>query len=190
LFEEKAVLVGGNLYFALSLNGTSFTKLTGGRTWIKTPVQQSDSASLAGSDPVSSLSVLEQQGSTVRPLGSKTIDGVSCSGYAVTPSLQAMITATRQEDAKLGLSAADTEQDLQQVRDSPPPTITIWSDAQGLVHELSVNLPINVQGAAASGGNLLMDFSHIGAPVSITAPAPSDTISYSSFLQDAGNKGA
>jgi len=35
-----------------------------------------------------------------------------------------------------------------------------------------------------------MDFSHIGAPVSITAPAPSDTISYSSFLQDAGNKGA
>jgi hypothetical protein len=188
-FEEKEVLVGGNFYYGISVNGSSFAKLTGGRDWIQTPVQQSEDANLAGSDPLSSLSVLEQQGSTVRPLGSKTIDGVTCTGYAVTPSLQAMITATREEDAKLGASSAVTGQDLQQVRNTPPPTITIWSDAHALIHEISISLPINVQGSTGSGA-LVMDFSHIGAPVSITAPPPSDTISYSSFLQNLGRHAA
>ena len=187
--DYKVIQVNGNLYFAISVNGAGITQFTGGRTWVQTPVQQSESAGLAGSDPLSSLSVLEQQGSTVRQLGSKTIDGVTCTGYAVTPSLQAMLTETRQEDAKQGISAATTEQDLQQVRDSPLPTITIWSDAQGLVHEISINMQISVNMTGGStSGDLVLDFTHFGAPVSITAPPPADTISSSSFQQDLGNQ--
>jgi hypothetical protein len=192
LVEYQSVLVDGNLYYTASDNGSGIAKVTGGPTWIQMPAQQSATTDLAGSDPVSSLLLLEQQGSTVRPLGSKTIDGVTCTGFAVTPSTQAMVAETREEDAKAGLSAAAINQDVQQAQQTPPPTITVWSDAQGFVHEISVTLQINVsiQGAAASDGYLLMDFSHIGAPVSIAAPPPSDTISYSSFLQDLGNKPA
>jgi hypothetical protein len=187
--DEKTVLINGNLYYALTVDGTSFTKLVG-RTWIQTPVQQSAAASLAGSDPLSSLSVLEQQGSIIRQLGSKTIDGVTCTGYAVTPSRQAMVTETREQDAQQGVSASATEQDVQQAQDTPPPTIIVWADGLGLVHELSINLPINVQGASASGGAMDMDFTHFGGPVSITAPPPADTISYPAFLKALSNKSA
>ena len=186
--EEKMLMAGGNAYFALSANGLNFSQLTGGRSWIQLPVQQSATDVLAGSDPASSLSLLEQQGSTVRPLGSKTIDGVGCTGYAVTPSKQAMIAETRSENAKLGLPSTVTDQELQQMQYTTPPTVTIWSDAQGLVREISVNMQLNLQGSATAG-DLVMDFSHYGAPVSITAPPPSDTISLTSFLQNLGSKG-
>ena len=185
--EEKAVLVGGNYYYALTINGTSFIKQTG-RTWIQMPIQQSAAVSMVGSDPLSSLSVLEQQGSIIRPIGSKTIDGVNCVGYDVTPSRQAMVTETREQDARQGVSGSVTEQDVQLAQDTPPPTIAIWADGLGLIHEMSVKLPINVQGASASGGNIDVDISHFGAPLSITVPPPSDTISYPAFLKDLGNK--
>jgi hypothetical protein len=35
-----------------------------------------------------------------------------------------------------------------------------------------------------------MAFSHFGVPVTVTAPAPSDTISFSSFLQNLDHGGA
>jgi hypothetical protein len=179
--EETAILVNGNLYYALSLNGTNMAQLTGGRKWIQMPVQQSAAANLAGSDPVTSLSTLEQQGSTVRVLGTQVIDGVTCTGYAVTPSTQAMVAGA----TKLGLSPATTSQELQQIKGMSPPTVTLWIDAQGIVQQMNINLQVNVEGTGDSA-TMTMNFSHFGTPVTITAPAPSETISFSSFVQKLG----
>lgn len=45
--------------------------------------------SLAG-NPDMSLSVLEHRGAAVRSLGTRSIDGVDCLGFDVTPSEQAL----------------------------------------------------------------------------------------------------
>jgi hypothetical protein len=179
--EEKEILVDRSLYYSFTVDGKSAVPLTGGRSWIQMPVQQSGSANIAGSSPASSLRVLAQQGNAVRKLGTKIVDGVTCTGYAVTPSVKAMLAAAKKESAELGLPAAmsDLEQNL--VR-TMSPTLAVWIDAQGLVHEMSLNLQMTTLGSAASA-TVVMDFTHFGAPVHITAPAPSDTISYKSFLQ-------
>jgi hypothetical protein len=181
VLDEKEILVNGSLFVALSINGKSLAPATG-RTWIQMPFQQSASANLAGSDPASSLSMLEQQGSTVQTLGTRVIGGVICTGYAVTPSTQTMIAGARAEQASLGVPSATTNQELQLIRGMSPPTITLWIDGQNLVREMSMNLQTSVVGTTASA-DMVVDFSNYGAPVQITAPAPSDTISYPSFLQ-------
>jgi hypothetical protein len=187
--DETELLVNGNLYYTLTVNGTNMAQLAGGRKWIQMPVQESASANLVGSDPVTSLSTLEQQGSTVRVLGTQVIGGVTCTGYAVTPSTQAMLAGARAESANLEVSSATTNQELQQIKGMSPPTITVWIDAHGIVQEMSINLQINVDGTADSA-DMTMDFSHFGVPVTVTAPAPSETISFSSFVQNLDHGGA
>jgi hypothetical protein len=187
--DESELLVNGNLYYTLSINGTNMAQLTGGRKWIQMPVQQSAAANLVGSDPVASLSTLEQQGSTVRVLGTRVIAGAPCTGYAVTPSTQAMIAGAKQESADLGVSSATAEQELQQIKSMSPPTITVWIDGMSIVQEISMDLQINVDGTGDSA-DMTMDFSHFEAPVTLTAPAPSETISFSSFLQKLNHGGA
>jgi hypothetical protein len=183
--SEKEVMAQGSLFFAFSVDGKGLGQVTGGREWIQMPAQASGSASLTGSDPSSSLSVLEQHGNTVRALGTKIIGGVSCQGYAATPSKQAMIASAKAEIARLGLSSAMASLELSLVQGMSPPTITVWIDAQGLIRQMSMSLQKMGLGSAMSV-TMLVDFSHFGAPVLITAPAPSDTISYKSLLQTAG----
>jgi len=117
------------------------------------------------------------------------IDGVSCTGYAVTLSRQSMIEAARTESARLGYSSAMTAQELSLVQHMSPPTVTVWLDAQGLVREMSLNLGVQANGLGSSAAaGLVIDYTHFGAPVQITAPPPSDTVSYQSFLKATGAK--
>ncbi len=182
---EKEILIDGNLYLSISVDGKSMAAVTGGRNWIKMPSQESGTASLLGSDPLSSLAVLEQHGDSVQSLGTKSIGGVTCTGYAVTPSMHAMVAAAKKEFAKLGVSPAMTKFMLGQVQSMTPPTVTVWLNQQELVRQMSLSLQMNGLGAAMSA-SAVIDFTHFGTPVTIKAPAPSDTISYSSFLRVAG----
>jgi hypothetical protein len=177
--QELEVLVNGSLYIELGINGTG-AAFPGGRTWIQMPLEQSSSANLTDSDPLSALTVLEQQGDTVQGLGTKLVGGVTCSGFAVTPSTQAMLAGVRKEAAALGFSPAMTSAELNLVRNMTPPTVTIWVDPQHLVREMSVGMQLF--GGAVSE-NAVMDFSHFGVPTQITAPAPSSVISYASAMQ-------
>ncbi len=184
---EKEILTGGSLYFALSADGRSLAQTTGGRSWIRMPVVKSRTASLTGSDPLSTLSVLEQHGNSVRRVGTKIIGGLTCTGYAVTPSKQAMISGARKEFSRLGLPAAITDAELSMIKAMTPPTATIWLDAHGTVRQMGVSLQVGSLSSVAS--NLVMDFSHYGTPVRISAPAPSDVISYRSFMKADGGSG-
>ena len=181
--QELEILVNGSLYLELGINGTGLV-FPGGRTWIQMPLAQSSSASLTGSDPLSSLTVLEQQGDTVQGLGTKLVGGVTCSGFAVTPSVQAMLAGAQKEAAALGYSPAMTSAELNLVRSMTPPTVTIWVDPQHLVREMSVSMQLF---GGAISENAVVDFSHFGVQTQITAPAPSSVISYASYMQALGS---
>jgi hypothetical protein len=146
-------------------------------------------ANRVGYDPLSSLSLLEQPGIYVRTLGTKVVEGVSCTGYAVLPTERALLAAVRTEFAKLGLSQAAIDQQVSLARGMLPPTVTVWLDAQGIVREMTVNLSVQVSGSGQPAyGSIVLDFTNYGSPVRITAPPPSDTISYPAFLQALGLK--
>ena len=70
-----------------------------------------------------------------------------------------------------------------------PPTVTVWLDAQGLMREMSMNVSVQTGGSGGAGSaSMVMYISNYGSQVTITAPAASDTISYSSFLKALGSK--
>jgi hypothetical protein len=189
LVTERELMVNGNLYISLTISGTSLAKLTGGRDWIETPISQSSSTNLVGSDPVSSLSLLEQQGITVRQIGTKVIEGQSCTGYAVTPTKAALLASVRSEFTRLGYSPAAINQEVTLAERMLPPTVTVWLDAQGLMREMSMNLGLQTGGSGtAVSVSMVMYVSYYGSPVQVTAPAASDTISYDSFLRTLGAK--
>jgi hypothetical protein len=147
-FTLDEIAVDGNAYLAVTEGGKS-----PGRHWIRAPAQVSKS-DLKGGDPSALLSALEKS-TTVRVLGTRTVEGMSCTGY----------------------SAADEGQ-----------LVTVWFNGQGLLCRIGVHFQ-PPSGSARStteltfSGDLVLDFSHYGGPVHIAAPAPSDTTSYSSFLQ-------
>ena len=181
---EQVIVAGGNFYLALSLNGKGLAQRAGGRDWTELPVAQAGPGDLSGSDQLASLSELEQQGNTVQALGTKTIDGVLCTGYTVTPSKQAMLAAMRDESARLGLSSAMTSQFSSVIASLSPPTYIVWFDGQELLHQMGVNWQMTTLDGAST--SLVVKFSNYGSPVNITTPPPSDTISYSSLLQMLG----
>ena len=189
---EKEIVADGNLYMTLSVDGQDFSQVTGGRHWIQMPVQQSGTANLGGSNPASALAVLEQQGNTVRSLGTKIVGGVTCTGYSVTVSRKAMIASARKEFAALGLDSATANAELRMIASVQPPTFAVWFDAQGLLREMSLQMSLSLPASGSDGsdgsvgGDIVMDFSNFGAPLRITAPAASDTISYKSFFQTIG----
>ena len=181
---EKEVITRGRFYYTLSVNGTSFAKLTGGRDWVQVPLPSSSSANLSGSDSRSVLILLEQSGDTVRALGAESIGGITCTGYSVTPTQQAMTAAARQEISALKLSP-DVASAIRSVLSRiSPPTLTVWVDSQGLLRQLSARVQIgSLAGAVTS--EVVENFSNFGAPVHIAAPPTRDVVSYRAFLRDA-----
>jgi hypothetical protein len=154
---EREIQVRGRQYIAMIIDGKTLAAVTGGRDWIRGPAGRAGSASLTGRDPLSALRVLAERGNTVRKVGTKIIGGVRCTGYAVTPS-----------------GVLD--------RGISPPTISVWLDGRELVRQIGVNLSVSLPAGTVSA-NMVLDFSHYGSPVRITAPPRSDTISFSSFLR-------
>ena len=144
LFDMKEILVNGTLYVAFLINGQN-PVAPEGSTWSQMAVPKSSSAGSIG-DPYTMLSQIEQGGSTLRPLGTKVIDGVTCTGYDVTPPGDG----------------------------GPAATVTVWADSQRLVREISADMQISVAGSSEQA-TMTLDFSNFGVPVHIKAPPPDTT---------------
>jgi hypothetical protein len=206
----RAVLLNGEMYLAVGQAGSSLGTLTGGREWIEVPVTQSPGAH--GSLPIVTPTMLNQPGVTVRALGSRVVDGVNCTGYAVTPSIPADTVSPAGGYTGSELSTATVQGTVVGLFKNPP-TITVWIDPQGFVHEAGLTLQTSITIPASSrsllpassvntlpasssssipwGGpnvpfsvTLTVDFTHLGAPVTITAPPPSDVTSLDTLLQN------
>jgi hypothetical protein len=126
--------------------------------------------------------VLEQNGNTVRTLGSTVIGGLACSGYIVTPSRQAMLATVRKEIAAGMLSAGSANVQLGVMQLLPVPTYRVWFDANGLMRQLMVSLRLGSM-TGVQPGDSVMRFLNYGTPVRIAAPASSDTVPYRSFVK-------
>jgi len=176
---EKEIQSKGNLYVAMNSDGRGFSGTSGGREWTHLPAVQSESqsANLGGGDPASTLAVLGQHGNKVRALGSMVVNGVTCTGYSVTPSSQAMIAAVKEESARLRLSGASQSIALQAIGTMRQPAIIVWFDAEGLLRRMSVRLAIRQAGSSqdSSDGDVVTDLSNYGTPVRISVPPPSET---------------
>jgi hypothetical protein len=101
----------------------------------------------------------------VLPLGTKVIDGVTCTGYSVTQGGQS-------RPVTLAYSAGTPES-------APQVITTVWFDARGLLRQVS--MPSAVQPAPGGANNsasiaISLDLSNYGAPVRISPPPPADTI--------------
>lgn len=181
------LLVSGQLYMSGNFSGTSFKDLTG-KDWISLPLP-TNAQDLYGSDPFAQLKVLEQQGASVTSLGQKTLGGRTVTGYSIVPTRASMLKAAQGELSQMGFDQSEASQIQSLIQQSQPPTIVAWFDSSHLLRQMSMSL--NMGGAATGGSvNMAMNVDHYGVPVHITAPAPSDVVSFKQFLQDAQQAGS
>ncbi|MFZ0667156.1 MAG: hypothetical protein WAM97_15500, partial [Acidimicrobiales bacterium] len=155
-YDMTELYSGGNMYMSINVNGQNLSRLTGGKQWIALPL--ADSMQGSSSFNISSLKFIAGNGSKVTSLGKSTIDGVSVTGYAVTPSAAAEIKSIKAEEAKLGDSSADA---VFNSEEKNPPVITekVWFDSSGLLRQMDMNLGLSsvLNRAAGSGsGSVVM----------------------------------
>lgn len=181
---ENEIIVGGSLYVQSAVNGHSQT-LSGGRHWVEVPLAPVGGRSFATASPDYSLSILSQPGASVTQLGARSVGGLSCNGYSVTPSRQAMLAGARQEFAKIGMSTADTNAALQALQNVQPPTITAWLDENtGLACQVTVSMQFGAPTQSGLGSvQSQLTFTKYGAAVNIMPPPPTDTLALQQFPQ-------
>jgi hypothetical protein len=144
-FAVHMVMTGGYTYLTADYHGPELA--VSGRQQAQQALNESEPVSLTNLDLPSAVSDLgEALTATLTPLGVKTIDGQSCTGYGLNPAT--------------GPTA------------SPVFATTVWVSSDQLLCQLSeVIPPSSPAGSFAAGGRVVVDFSHYGAPVHIAAPA-------------------
>ncbi|MGB8195730.1 MAG: hypothetical protein WCF25_01825, partial [Acidimicrobiales bacterium] len=159
-----------------------------GKVWIQGPERQSAQGSLGigSSNIVGQLQILAQQGNAVVALAPSTINGESVYGYQVTISQHSISAAYKRLEAQGGAMAQAVKAFLQSGSISGP-VIKLWLNADHLLVSENVDLSISTGGDAASG-DMTVDFSDYGRPVSISVPAPNAVTTFSAF-EAAANHG-
>lgn len=182
----QVVQASGKGFMNISADGHSLSDLTG-KPWIELPMSSSP-LGLIGSDPAAQLRILEQQGATVTPLGHKTIDGMSTTGYSIVPSKETVQKSIQDAVSQMGLTPEQLSQIQDAMQQLQPPTFTVWFDSSHLLRQMSVLLSLG--GAVGASGSVEMNFVHYGTPVHIATPPESDAVSFQQFMQDAQGAGS
>lgn len=179
---EEFLYAGSSIYLSITADGTNAVlEQTGTASWVVLPVTQSAASAQAGSNPIDTLTLLESQGATVKQVGTQNVDGVNCFGFSATftPAMMA-------ENEKKGLAAAGLtpaqQNEIESSFHMAPPTITLWVDQNQVIHRLDESFGLTMSGAGSGTGQLTMDFTSYGAPVSISPPPASQVISFSKYL--------
>jgi hypothetical protein len=172
--------VGGVVYEKVP----GLDQISPGKSWISIDVSSLQQASAgataasAGTNPSVMLRMLAQQGNQVVALGPSTVDGVAVNGYAVT--IKASTIQQKIEQAHLpswmrqaiaGLKAGNVD-------------MRVFVDNAGHLRSLEQKSSESSPAAGPVSEDETMDFSHYGAPVSVTAPPADQVISFQQFLQD------
>jgi len=180
--QMNAVYIAGSVYEQIP----GIDQVVPGKSWVSIDLSslgaaggQSASSLGTGNNPAAMLRILAQQGNTVVPLGSSSIDGTSVQGYLVT--LNAATIKSRLQSAKLPswMTGALSHVNIQDT------TLKVYVDGAGLLRRFDVGLTES----AASAGKVVvdesLDFSNYGTPVNVSAPPPDQVVSFEQFLQAA-----
>ena len=184
---ENEITTSKSTYFQLAIGGHSLIIQSTGRHWMNIPMAQDAglSQNITAYSLPWSLQLLMQQPASVASLGTKSIGGVNCNGYMVTPSKQALVTVVQREWAYQGLTAkakGDAMQALRRAAFAAP--ITAWFDPhRQLVCEMTVEMQVTNAAPAtwtkqptAANVQITADFTRYGVPVRITPPPVSDSV--------------
>jgi hypothetical protein len=185
---EEEIATSKHILLQLALGGHSLIVESTGRHWMDIPISEYTDLSenvTAYSLPWS-LQLLAQQPDSVASIGTKSVGGVTCSGFTVTPSKQALLNVVQQEWAHVGFPAKDKAAALKSLQNEVAAPITAWFDPhRHLACEMTVDMQLtNVTTTAwakqptTASVQMTADFTHYGVPVQITLPPGSDVVHF------------
>jgi len=188
--QETVLSDGGNAYMQIVENNQNqITRAIPSKQWVQVPLGASQSTGLNASTPniLNQLQVLTQQGNTVVPLGTSTINGASVTGYQVTITKAAMAAELKRVEARGGAEAKALEQGLKVISLNPP-VIKLWLNGDNLLAREEVLISETTSGVSASG-DLIINFSNYGSASTITTPAAGSVASFQAFIAAADAPG-
>jgi hypothetical protein len=167
-------------YMQMTENGKNLvSELLPGKQWVQLISTASSGAQSDSQNVQTQLQLLTQRGNKVVPLGPSTINGRAVTGYQVTMTAKAIRAAEKRLAAENG-APTGLEKEMFSGFERQPPVVKIWIDANHLVTREEVLISFSTVGAAV-GGDVIVDFSKYGGPVSISIPAAGVVGSYSAF---------
>jgi hypothetical protein len=176
------LFVHNHFYIDSIDHGESISTLLPGKTWVEEPLSATEGSS--SSNPAELLAVVASHGNTVANLGASKENGVSVTGYSVTPSSTYLRASIEKEHIPASLKTGA----LQFLKNGPP-TYSVWVDSDHLMRRLTMTFPVPDAGTTEHE-IVTMDFSNFGAPISIAAPSASSVASYAQFQAVAQQSGA
>jgi hypothetical protein len=179
---ETFVAHGSSTYEQIMENSHNLiSRVLPGKQWIQGPNRGTSAGGLGleTSNILGQLQIFAQQGNSVVAIGPSTINGESVAGYQVTLSQKSMNAAYKRVEDQSRATAAAVKAYLQSVSFNDT-VIKLWISKSHLLVSEDVDISLSTGGTAVSG-DLTMDFSNYGSPVSITVPPPSDVSSVSKF---------
>lgn len=188
--QETVLADGPSAYMQVVENDqNAIAQLLPGKHWVEMPLGASASSVLGAGTPniLSQLQLLTQQGNAVVSLGSSTINGEAVTGYQVTITHEAMVAASKRLLAKGGAEAQEMRALLSSIS-MEPPVIEVWLGADHLLRREKVSMSASSIGNSVSG-DVEVDFSNYGSPVTVSIPAAGDVATYSDFLAAANAAG-
>jgi hypothetical protein len=178
----QAVYVDGSVYE----NIPGLDQMIPGKSWVSVDLSslgdstsQSPSSLGTGDNPTAMLRLLTQQGNTVVPLGSSTVDGTSVQGYSVTLDSSAIKAELAQAKLPSWMTSALREVDIQNT------TFKVYVDGAGLLRRMSVGLTESVGSAGTLRVDETLDLSDYGSAVTVGAPPPDQVASLQQVLEAA-----
>ena len=181
LIDETVLADGDVADMQIVANGhNEISTVLPGKDWVQLPLSSSSGLGSGSTNILSQLQVLSRQGNTVTSLGPSTIDGNAVTGYQVTIGKKAMAAAYQKAEAQGGAEAGVLKNELKSLTIKPP-TISLWIGSDHLLQREEVAMSIGAAGTTVSG-DVTIDLSDYGVPVSVSVPASSDVASYDDFL--------
>jgi hypothetical protein len=176
-----AVYIGGSLYESIA----GLDQLVPGKSWISIDLSslvassQNSGALGAGNNPTAMLRLLAEQGNTVVPLGTSTIDGTVVQGYSVKLNAANIKAQLAHADLPSWMTAALSQINIESV------TNNVYVDSAGLLRRYSVSLTESAPSKGTINLDESLDFSFYGSPVGVSAPPASQVMTFEQFLKAA-----
>ena len=180
--DLELLYLGGTMYMQIP----GISQVESGKSWVSLDLSSianqagSGSAGALGSggNPTATLQLLAQQGNTVTPIGSSTIDGVDVQGYQVTLSHAAIEAELAKANLPSWIRQAASSVNIGDT------SYKVYVDGQGLLRREAISMQISVSSQQAAV-SVQMDLTDYGAPVNVQAPPADQVVDFSHFLQDA-----